>query len=88
MVHHDTIARVTHAGEWSEREAEIAQLRYHWGGAYEISSPNGMFRAMRRDDGSAVSAPTADSHRTEIRADYHARAVPRSFHVEPPTDLG
>jgi hypothetical protein len=50
-----------------------------------------MFLAVRRDDGSAVAALTANSLRTEIRADYAdyaARPVPRSLHADPLPDAG
>jgi hypothetical protein len=42
-----------------------------------------MFLAVRRDDGSAVTALTADSLRTEIRADYPARPGPAAFTPTP-----
>ena len=71
---------------YRQRLREITALRWHWGGAYKITSRNGMFRAVRRDDGSAVIAVTAESLRTEIRADYTARPVPRSLHADPPPD--
>ena len=69
--------------ERGQRDHEIAGLRWHWGGAYEITWEHGMFRAARRDDGSAVSAPTAGHLTAEIRADYQARPIPRSL---PPAD--
>ncbi len=66
------------------REDELAHLRWHWGEAYEISMRNGMFRATRRDDGSAVTAPTAERLAAEIQTDYHARPVPRDLPTLPP----
>jgi hypothetical protein len=36
-----------------------------------------MFRAVRRDDGAAVTAPTVARLLAEIGADYTARPVPR-----------
>ena len=88
MVNHDTIAPVTPGKERRERDGEIADLRWHWGSAYKITSRNAMFRAVRRDDVSAVTALTAESLRTEIRADYQARPVPRSLRADPPPDVG
>jgi len=70
------------------QDGDLADLRYHWGSAYKITSRNAVFRAVRRDDGSAVTALTADSLRTEIRADYAARPVPRSLHADPPARCG
>ena len=58
-------------------EGDLACLRWHWGEAYEITRAFGMFRAVRRDDGSAVSASTANWLAAEILADYSARPVPR-----------
>ena len=56
---------------------ELADLRWHWGSAYEITVWSGIYRAERRDDGSAVTAVTAGCLKAEIRADYLARPVPR-----------
>jgi len=58
---------------------DLAYLRWHWGDAYKITRVYGMFRAVRRDDGSAVCAPTASKLRAEIFADYEARPVPRDL---------
>jgi hypothetical protein len=60
-----------------ELDREIADLRYHWGSAYEITVWSGIYRAERRDDGSAVTAITAGCLKAEIRADYLGRPVPR-----------
>ncbi len=65
------------------REDDLAHLRWHWGEAYEITSRNGMFRVTRRDDGSAVTAPTAEHLAAEVQADYHARPVPRDLPALP-----
>lgn len=59
--------------------AELEHLRWHWGEAYEITRTLGMFRAVRRDNGAAVAAPTAFRLLAEISADYTARPVPRDL---------
>jgi hypothetical protein len=38
---------------------ELADLRRHWGEAYEITFSQGQFHAARRDDGAAVHASAA-----------------------------
>ena len=75
MVNHDTIPGMTCGDE--QRDRDLADLRYHWGEAYVITLVSGMFRAVRRDDGSAVTASTPGHLIAEIRADYQARPVPR-----------
>jgi hypothetical protein len=55
----------------------LADLRHHWGEAYEISYRLGQYRAARRDDGSVVRADTAGELLELVRADYAARPVPR-----------
>ena len=64
--------------EACRRAAELADLRWHWGEAYVITTPHGLFRAERRDDGAAISCVTAAGLRVLIRDDYAARPVPRT----------
>ena len=64
--------------EACRRAAELADLRWHWGPAYKITAPYGMYRAERRDDGAAISCATAAGLRELIRADYAARPVPHA----------
>jgi hypothetical protein len=74
------LARYTvswHAVSMKSWEHDLACLRWHWGEAYEITRVLGVFRAVRRDDGAAVCAPTAKTLLREIGADYEARPVPR-----------
>ena len=59
------------------QSGELADLRWHWGPAYVITAPCGMFRAERRDDGAAISCVTAAGLRMLIRDDYAARPIPR-----------
>jgi hypothetical protein len=70
------------------REDDLTDLRWHWGDAYDISVRYGMFRAVRRDDGAAVTATTAEHLLAEIHADYRARPVPRDPPVMPPAWRG
>jgi len=56
---------------------ELADLRHHWGEAYDISYRAGQYRAVRRDDGSTVRAGSAGGLLELIRADYAARPVLR-----------
>ena len=57
------------------QDEDLTGLRWRWGEAYEITVTYGMFRAVRRDDGSAISATTAEHLEAEICADYHVRPV-------------
>jgi hypothetical protein len=70
------------------RDDDLADIRWHWGDAYEITWEHGMFRAVRRDDGSAGIALTAELLRAEIRTDYGARPVPRDLPEQPPRSVG
>jgi hypothetical protein len=54
---------------------DLAALRRRWSEAYEITITYGMFRAVRRDDGSAVNAATAERLEDEICTDYHVRPL-------------
>jgi len=59
-----------------ERGMQFADLRWHWGDAYEINWA-GVFQAVRRDNGLALRAESADELRTLIRSDFTRRPVPR-----------
>jgi hypothetical protein len=54
---------------------DLTALRWRWGEAYEITVTSGIFRAVRRDDGSAANATTAERLEAEICTDYHVRPV-------------
>jgi len=56
----------------------LADLRHHWGEAYEVSYRNGMYQAIRRDDGSMIRRDDPGDLLEEIRADYAIRPVPRN----------
>jgi hypothetical protein len=55
---------------------QLADLRWHWGDAYEINWA-GAFRGARRDNGLELVAESADELRALIRSDYSRRQVPR-----------
>ncbi len=63
-------------GDWT---AELEGLRWHWGEAYEITRTFGMYRAVRRDNGAAVTARSAAKLLREISADYQTCPVPRDL---------
>jgi len=58
--------------------AELEDLRWHWGGAYDISEGSGAWRAVRADNQAALVAASAGELHDLITADYAARPVPRS----------
>jgi len=59
-----------------ERGMQLADLRWHWGDAYEITWAS-EFRAVRRDNGLALQAESADELRTLIRSHYTGHRAPR-----------
>jgi hypothetical protein len=60
----------------STESAELAELRHHYGEAYEIGSDP--WRAKRRDGkGGWLTAETVEALYELIRADYRACPVPR-----------
>ena len=59
------------------RGHQLAELRWHWGEAYEITWRNGAFRAIRRDNHAAVSAAEFARIHQLIIDDYAAKPVPR-----------
>jgi hypothetical protein len=61
----------------SWKDDELADLRLHWGGAYEICYAGRTFSALRRDGFGSLTALTADGLRGLIRQDYARHPVPR-----------
>ena len=59
-----------------QRGRQLADLRWHWEEAYEITW-DGKFRATRRDDGGKLEADTAEELRQQMICDYSERRVPR-----------
>ena len=57
----------------------LAYLCHHYGEAYEIKLRRGRYEARRRDDGTMLTADSADGLLAAIRADYAARPVPRDL---------
>jgi hypothetical protein len=63
--------------DWAE--AELEELRWHWGSAYVISSPEpDTWIAQRRDTHETLRTDDPGTLLGLIRADYAARPVPRS----------
>ena len=58
------------------RGRDIADLRWHWDEAYDITW-DGRFRARRLDDGATLDAGTAEELDRCIRRDYVERPVSR-----------
>jgi hypothetical protein len=56
------------------RGRDIADLRWHWDEAYDITW-DGRFRARRHDDGGLLEADTAQELSERIRHDYTERPV-------------
>jgi hypothetical protein len=61
------------------RHCELADLRWHWGTAYEIIFAGRTFSALRLDGLGSVTALTAGELRRLIGADYLARPVDHSL---------
>ena len=59
-------------------DAALADLRHHWGEAYEISEACGVWRAVRADNQRALIATGAEDLRALIIADYAAHPVRRT----------
>ena len=57
--------------------ADLAYLIHHYGDAYEVSMRRGRYEARRRDDGTVLTADSADALLDLIRADYAERPVSR-----------
>lgn len=55
----------------------LAYLIHHYDGAYRVNMRRGRYEAARRDDGTVLTADTADALLDLIRADYAAHPVPR-----------
>jgi hypothetical protein len=59
-------------------ERDLDDLRFHWGGAYNVQHLGDTWLAQRKDKSRAVlSARTPAELLEKIRADYAARPVPR-----------
>ena len=56
---------------------DLAYLIRHYDGAYDVNMRRGRYEARRRDDGTVLTADTAEALLDLIRADYAARPVSR-----------
>ena len=56
---------------------DLAYLIHHYGDAYEINMRRGRYEARRRDDGTVLTADSAEALLDLIRADYAAHPVSR-----------
>jgi hypothetical protein len=62
---------------WGQPDT-LDELRFHWGGAYDIAASGDTFTARRRDGrGDLLADPLPEGLRRLIRADYEAMPVPR-----------
>lgn len=60
------------------RDEDLADLRYHWGSAYDIRvTEAGIWRAIRRDNGRTIVTACAGDLHTLVVADYVAEPVKR-----------
>jgi hypothetical protein len=57
--------------------ADLAYLCHHYGEAYEVNIRRGRYEARRRDDGTVLTADSAEDLLDLIRADYAERPVSR-----------
>lgn len=57
---------------------DLANLRYHWRGAYVINGSAGRWVATRTDNGRTLFADSAEELWVKIRDDYAASPVPRA----------
>lgn len=58
-------------------DADLDELRWHWGSAYLVRRISGRWVAQRRDSHATVSAADPDQLLGLIRADYATRPMPR-----------
>jgi len=57
------------------RQCALADLRWHWGEAYEISEALGVWRAVRLDNGLTLVAIDPEELRALVVRDYTSRPV-------------
>jgi hypothetical protein len=58
----------------------LDELRFHWGGAYDITAVGGVFTATRKDgQGGGLTDPLPEGLRLRIVADYERMPVPRDL---------
>ena len=57
----------------------LADLQFHWSGAYLITGAGGHWLAQRRDDGLTLIASGPEELRELITEDYRVRPVSRDI---------
>ncbi len=58
----------------------LEELRFHWGGAYDIDVADELYTARRKDEkGGPLTDPLPEGLRMRIQADYAAMPVPRDL---------
>jgi hypothetical protein len=72
----------------SDYEADLDDLRWHWGEAYLIHhlGPD-VWVAQRRDSRATIGAEDPETLRERITADYTASPVGRDVHPPAPPDF-
>jgi hypothetical protein len=58
---------------------DLADLQWHWGGAYLITGAARHWLAQRRDNGRLLTASGPDELRELIQEDYEAQPVARDL---------
>ena len=66
---------------------DLAYLIHHYGEAYEVNMRRRQYEARRRDDGTMLTADSADALLDLIRADYAERPVSRRIAGASPQPL-
>jgi hypothetical protein len=64
--------------EARQRASEVAELRWHWDGAYQFGHDGYRFWARRADNGNVISDPDLSTFRKMVRMDYCHHPVPRA----------
>jgi hypothetical protein len=62
----------------AEIECALADLRWHWDGAYLFGHDGARYWACRTDNGTMISEPNLAEFRKMIRLDYIHQPVPRN----------
>lgn len=65
--------------EQQQRQRGLADLHWHWDGAYAFAWDDGKFTATRADDGAVITAGTLLDLKLAVQHDYAARPVPRDL---------
>jgi hypothetical protein len=63
----------------AEIEHALADMRWHWDGAYRFSHDGVRYWACRADNGAVISHPDLAAFRDLLRRDYICQPVPRDL---------